>query len=500
MAQRTIIQYTTGTPGTGKSYLRCPYFLIKEFLPDSEGVHYSNFPIGPVNKDHRDPPRFEGETFAERIADEVAKRTGRDPADFIDRMQVIPKDELKKWETGESGPWEFFKGKSLAGVHIAIDECHNFIGRKHHKQHREKWQAWLGEIRHQGATVEFLSQSHMKVAKEVGYESALRRTLESTEDLRPPLIGIPLKEFYNIKAKFTGKYTRATIITERVENNERWDVNYRETIILNPFFYQFYNSFNKPQQGGESGKLEKEDWQKYSLIRLLLRLPKKYPIVFATRGAVLAVLIFFMMGGMGNVVRYIVRAFSQGVTVATTSEIAPEDAAIEPVANGIDLDAPLPRPDTYEMIDIQPQPQPQTPATEGDHAQRTKEREELEQVYKQLEAMHEKVQRYRVKEQEATAVVLITRDSATMRDGYTYNIGETIDYGYYNGRTITRVDYRRRAVHLDDGVVLRLGRVPTTEADHPASDVPGAVQPAEGEDAHGEQDHEAGSKADALGP
>ena len=145
MATRSIIQYTTGTPGTGKSFLRCPVFLINEFLPDSEGVHWSNFPIGLVNEDHLHPPAYEGETFIERIAAHVAGKTGRPAESYEKRMQLIPEEELKKWETGESGPWEFFRDKDLSGAHIAIDECHNFIGRKHDKKHREKWQAWLGD-------------------------------------------------------------------------------------------------------------------------------------------------------------------------------------------------------------------------------------------------------------------------------------------------------------------------------------------------------------------
>lgn len=481
---RSIIQYTTGTPGTGKSYLRCPVFLINEFLPDSTGVHYSNFPIGEVNADHKWPPKFPGETFIERIAECVAANTGRDASEFEKRMQIIPEDELKKWEndvefvtvdpeTGkrrselrpESGPWEYFKDKSLAGAHIAIDECHNFIGRKHSKKHREMWQAWLGEIRHQGATVEFLSQSHMKVAKEIAYEAALRRTLESTEDLRPPWFGFPLREWYNVKAKITGKYSRMIVITEKVERNERWVQNHREIVMLRAEYFRFYNSFNKPQKGGEAGQLEKADWQKYSLARLILRIPYRYPIAFATRLGFVAFLTFLFFGGGRLIVMYLItrvggvdmdgRRKPSHVDQDKPAQVMPSQTA-RTVRGVYDQDV-FYTPTTETPIDAAGQPVPAQ--TDDNQPVGHLDDERYQQLLAQIQTLQAAVEEYAAKETERAAVVMVTPDSATMRGGYTYAIGDTIDFGEFVGHVVERIDYPRRAVYLSDGVVLRLGRL-----------------------------------------
>src|SRR5690606_37593265 len=106
---------------------------------------------------HSHPPQHEGETFRERIASHLCKRfEGSDAAQWLERMQLIPPGEIERWREGQSGPWDFFADKDLGQAHIAIDEIHVFCGRNTAAAVRKKWQDWLGEIRHRGATVEFL--------------------------------------------------------------------------------------------------------------------------------------------------------------------------------------------------------------------------------------------------------------------------------------------------------------------------------------------------------
>jgi len=124
---RSVILVTTGEAGSGKTYVRAARFLVDVFLPDSTGVHYSNFPLGLVPDNHSNPPAFEGESFVDRIAARLVKQ-GHELDEVKSRVHLIPKAELDLWEAGTSGPWNYFSDLPLTHAHIAIDEIHNYVG------------------------------------------------------------------------------------------------------------------------------------------------------------------------------------------------------------------------------------------------------------------------------------------------------------------------------------------------------------------------------------
>ena len=173
MGLLSVITFTTGVAGCGKSFRRCAHFLVNEFLKEPGGVHYSNFPV-----------------FRDVLASEMHKRTGRPEQEFLDRVQVIPQDEIKRWEksNGVWGPWTYFEDIDLCHAHIAIDEIHNYCGTNTPRKVRQKWQEWLGEIRHRGCTVEFISQAPQKVAKEIHHEAGVRLSLTSQDTERDPFL------------------------------------------------------------------------------------------------------------------------------------------------------------------------------------------------------------------------------------------------------------------------------------------------------------------------
>jgi hypothetical protein len=57
----------------------------------------------------------------------------------------------------------------------------------------------------------------------------------------------------------------------------------------------------------------------------------------------------------------------------------------------------------------------------------------------------------------SNAVKLCTDDSVVFYEGYSYRVGETIDFGSYKGKKVQKIDWSRRIVYLSGGVVLRMG-------------------------------------------
>ena len=239
---------TTGSAGSGKTYSRCARFLMDEFLPNENGRIISNYPIN-----------------REAMAAEVARKSGKDYQAILDRIVIIPREELNKWmlrwERRDSkkaeGPWSFFKDKDIDCCHIAIDEIHNFCGVSTPKHQRQLWGNWLGEIRHRGATVEFLTQSPHKLAKEIVNEASVRISLVNCETKRDPIFGIPLAHWYEILGAFTGGYEKKIDFIEKRVIDGRWVNNHKSSFTLDPYYFQFYDSYAAPHSGGMA-KVSKE--------------------------------------------------------------------------------------------------------------------------------------------------------------------------------------------------------------------------------------------------
>ena len=145
----SVIMLTTGVPGCGKTYVRAARFLVDDFLINTRGVHYSNFPLN-----------------VDVIADEVSRKMSRKfgifglknrkvtPEDIKKRIVVIPDEVLQSWRMERSGPWDYFAGVNLKYAHIAIDEIHNFLSPLSSLEYVQAWNDFLGEVRHRGCTFE----------------------------------------------------------------------------------------------------------------------------------------------------------------------------------------------------------------------------------------------------------------------------------------------------------------------------------------------------------
>lgn len=289
MSQHTSVLLTTGAAGSGKSYARCAYYLVMRFLPEQTGVHISNFPI------HLD-----------KMVEVVKARHGADLAALVpSRVRMIPKEELDKWmvDDGGFGPWSYFSDADLNGSHIAIDEIHNFCGRHHSKAHRAKWQVWLGEIRHRGATIEFLTQSPMKVAKEIKYESGVLLELYSWETVRDPIFAIPVGDWLQFYAKLTGKWQPRISVIERRQVGNFWRKESVDTFHLDPELFTVYDSFSAPVAGGKAGQAKEREFQRRSWLGLTGWFLRQHFFNLGWRVALaVGVPLFIFGGGIGCVV------------------------------------------------------------------------------------------------------------------------------------------------------------------------------------------------------
>ncbi|MEM6674732.1 MAG: zonular occludens toxin domain-containing protein [Planctomycetota bacterium] len=471
MASRSVITVTTGEAGSGKSYARCALF-IQRFLRDHDGVHWSNFPVGEVPEDHSFPPKDDepdGVTFRQRIARRASRLYKLDEAECVDRIQMIPKAELDRWESGDSGPWEFFEGKSLQDAHVAIDEIHNYCDAQGDTKLRKRWKQWLGEIRHQGATVEFLSQALQKVPLEIRREAGLHIVVKNTETERDPAFKIELGDWYELRAGFvTGRYSSNVMEQERrsAMGDARGGWMARRIFPLDPWNFSLYDSYSTPQKDGNKGRAQRRQFEKRSRVGLLAWFVSTNAGRLIPRGAFFVAIAWLMFGqyvGLGGGPWVMKKAIARVQSYGTDAS----DVALAGFASGGShgesteetsaAAAPQLEEDVLDLgtgtaVDLASTPEEVTAAVL-----------QLRARLEELEAENAILRGYLDRSAELTA---ISPTSATLRNGFTYQLGETIDYGEFDGAVLEEILWRQRAARLDDGTILRMG----TRDDGPLSD------------------------------
>ena len=236
MAKRSTVLLVTAPSGSGKSYRRCAHYLTQEFLPHEFGTHISNFPIK-----------------MDALCEYMARYKGIGSDVIADRVQLIPEEILLTWRSGKSGPWEYFADRDLADCHIAIDEIHNYVGRYTKKDVKQRWSEWLGELRHMGATIEFISQAPEKIAKEIEIECEKRLFLVNLAEQRDPFFGVRRADWQELRAKlFRGKVEHLIEEQERRLEFGKWVVVDVLRLKLDPELFKVYDSFSAPQKGGKA--------------------------------------------------------------------------------------------------------------------------------------------------------------------------------------------------------------------------------------------------------
>lgn len=259
MAFREQLTITTAPSGAGKTYVRCARFLVNEFLLYEKGVSWSNYP---VNVDTIADHFVEKDNLSDQAAEEKREEINQ-------RIRIIPAEELKDWQHGLSGPWQYFADLDLTGAHISIDEAHLYFITEAKNTNVPQWQEWIGAIRHAGATVELVTQTPAKIPVKIQQEAGAEITLIDTQGARDPYFKILLADWYELKAKLFGSYVSYFVEVRKKRYGKKWKVEQTIAHRRDPKFFAFYNSFNQigQVQGSEAQKHEYEKRGWLSLIK-----------------------------------------------------------------------------------------------------------------------------------------------------------------------------------------------------------------------------------------
>ena len=256
---RSVVEFTTGPPGSGKSYRRCAVYLLDELLnPDVPGPTYfwSNYPI-----------EFDEWEGGQGLCALAKDKYGLEDWEVKERVRVFPEDVVDVWARSAdsrsiSGPWDYFRREeiSLAETHVAIDEIHNFCPAESSKANRA-WNGWLGEIRHEGATIEFLTQSPHKVGKAISKHAELRRQLVTGTSRRDPFFNIAMGDWYNVLTLFGKPYQASSWQIEQRNELGRWKTTDQIPFWFRADYFEVYNSHSASHATGSAGTRQLEPYE-----------------------------------------------------------------------------------------------------------------------------------------------------------------------------------------------------------------------------------------------
>ena len=444
------IMYVTAPAGSGKTLSRVR-FAVDEVLCDTDWVWVSNLPI-----------------LREPILDRVCRKGKRDRDEISDRIQTIPESELRRWRSGDGGPWDTFsEAGCLEGVYLQIDEIHNFCGKHSKPDVKKKWMLWLGELRHTGCRgIELISQDPSKVAKELVNEASCCLSLQRSDFARDPIFKILLGDWYELRAALiTGRYEFAVWEYQKRSMDGRQRVEATFKWRADPEYFKLYDSFSAPQQAAhnQSGGGQQYEFQKRGKLGVCLWFLKRNWWSVGSRAAIALLLVWASLGGGGKVFSYAINA---GQGMMSKNGLKPAGSQAEAVT------LPPGRVSSTLSAEDAARIAPGTrSALVSSPAERVAELEaQLAAERGRFDALAERVQR-------SFAVSAISDGTVYFRGGDSYRKGERIEWGPYEGCTVETVDFKRRLVRLDDGRTLRLGL--QENKPEPVAVVPGSL-PASG--------------------
>lgn len=452
MSRRPNVTLRDGTGGSGKSYL-VTYFIVETFLPFEDGKLITNLPLNiPV------------------ICERVAARHGKDAQELASRIELIdPADNARlKTDVMDGGltPYQIFEGRNLAECHVIVDECHWFCGPDKSEPHRAFWKKWIGELRHQGATLELMTQTIQGVAPEIVMQAAARYTSVSSEFKRDAWLNISFGDWAEFQAKFwTGVYTPRFYLQEwRKLSPTKWVMQWEDSWVFKSYYGDCYNSYSAAGGGTEAGLAAPPEYyfQRLGTVRFLLWFVGKN-IRYAGGRLLLVCSILFVLWYCWLWFNGDLKAKKHKPVPAITGPLTPEQAR----AAGL---PPLP-PAIQAQVDAQAaqvRAQPVGSVVFQPHTSRIK-------------------------------VVGLLRNAVILSDGTQISIGESI-----NGHELKSIDLAGHAYESDRVYRLQTGRMETPVREIQQSLRPGSTGPAGIERPPGANqiggDHGGGNAAPDSGP
>ena len=239
----TVTLLTTAPMGGYKSYSRGPSFVIDQFLPNHDGHLYTTIPLR-----------------VDEIAALAKKRHKIPESETKRRIHVLSQELVLSWtkENSLSGPWDLSLER-LEGSHLQFDEFHHYAPRTQEVERRKKWREWLSEIRHEGATIEFLTQDVTALDERLVKMITLRYDLVNLETQRDPFFKIRMLDWYELRSKSVGYWKPTIVQLEKIKVDGKWKaIDEQRKISPIPAFYNAYDSFSKPHKRVEADT-EKSD-------------------------------------------------------------------------------------------------------------------------------------------------------------------------------------------------------------------------------------------------
>ena len=323
----SVIVITTGEPGAGKSYIRAARFLVDDFLMNTDGIHISNFPLNVeaiASEVAAKKNRFNKSFFARFIK----RRSVITKADILKRIFIIPDDVLATWRNQTSGPWDYFSNSDLRGCHIALDEIHEIISLSKNQDYIDKWDEFLGQIRHRGCTFEGLTQDLKAVHPCLVNRAGLRYEIYPAENTRDPFFKILMYDWYQLKAAFTGDFHKTIFQLEKKKSGSgKWRVNHSRRFLIIPEYYKFYNSYSASHQERENSsdpiddnRTPQYEFQKLSRTGVLFWFIRKNLISLILRlFAIITFMWILLFGGLNKILIF----FTRSITSVSSSSVAP---------------------------------------------------------------------------------------------------------------------------------------------------------------------------------
>lgn len=447
-SRRDVVTFLTAPARSGKSFNEVRK-LVDETIPQESGMIYTNLPL-----------------HCDKIADYCYEKYKIEKEDTLERLHIIPREIEHQWKeagrveydqhTGEKigkyptcGPWDYFAGKKMSGATIIIDEIHNFCGAiGTPKAIRDLWQTWLGELGHNQAVFRCLSQAPEKVADSIKNEAAAYYTIRNTGLDTDPYFKIEIYDWLELWCGlFGGEYNVYVFEQETKKVEGRKVKGKRKLHKMGQPYFSFYDSFNAPiaHDHAEDVKQFEHEYERQlkkgpvkGRIGISWWFFKKYFYELISRAGIailLAILILSMVTGV----------LPKYMTAALLSVTQPKAHASEATKAAGQGRRSSPRSSIKPATAASNKKQPEDP----------KERE-IQILRSKLKNVENEKSRLQEELENASALVLISEKTITLRGGYTYEVGEEIDTGPYKGKKFVKINWARRSAILDDGTILKL--------------------------------------------
>ena len=362
---KSVLTFVTGVPGVGKSW-RQVYYIIKEIIPDmpKDGILYTNLPL----KKDEFASHFKDETLKERIViiSDEEQKLWRDSKKFkssskdntvvvkiessLKSSSGVPSYGASEPDYGEStkafvceeseekeddkpsellGPWSYFKGKKTSNCVLILDEIHELCRNTDPQFYKDQWEEFLATVRHLGfMSVEFLTQAEAEVARVIKSRAGVKVSLEDNESELDPFFKIPLSDWYNLKAKYVGKYTKTFLESTYKKKDGRWS---RKALLeirrsIDSFYFRFYDSFNHTVGTTSTDKHEeKKPFQKHSFIGLHWWFIKRNCIALIYKLAICLFFLWVMSGGYKTILSSFIGGMSKSAITQQTKKTVEND-------------------------------------------------------------------------------------------------------------------------------------------------------------------------------